>query len=109
QRQRVPDLSPDIVRGLPPQSELDVALHCKMRKKRIALKYRADIPLVGTALVDAGAIQQNFAARRPIESCDQPQRGRLTAPRRAQQGIECAAPNRKRYAVDDVASVVLLG
>ncbi|MNW57073.1 hypothetical protein D3C74_348480 [compost metagenome] len=80
-----------LLKLLDAQSESHILEYVQVRKQRIVLKYRIDLPLVGGNVVDDLAIEINRAFSRLGETGNQPQNSRLAAARRAQQGIEFTA------------------
>ena len=79
-----------------------------MRKKRVVLKDRADVALVGLQMLDAGTVQANFAVGGLFKSGDQAQRGGLAAAGGTEQREEFAARKIQRNAVDGVVRGIVL-
>ena len=82
QIQNVANAIADMIAGAAAQAEFDVLAHRQMREKRVVLKHRADVALVRLQMLDAGAVEANFARGGLFESGHQAQRGGLAAARK---------------------------
>ena len=98
----------DAIARAAPQAEFDVVAHGQMRKERVVLEDRADVALVGLQMLDAGAVQANFARSRLFKACDQTQRGGFSASGGAEQREELAARKVQRNTVDGVVRGIVL-
>ena len=67
------------------RSECHVFKHIQMRKQRVTLEDRVDLPFVRRHIVDAFSVKKDIAAVRCDEAADDPQRSRLAAAGRAEQ------------------------
>ena len=70
------------------QAEGYVFKHVQMRKQRIFLEHRVDLPLMGRDIVDPLAVEGHIAAGGRGETADDPQCGGLAAPTGAKQREE---------------------
>ena len=70
------------------QAKGDVFKHVQMRKQRIFLEHRVDLPLMGRDIVDPLAVEGHIAACGRGETADDPQCGSLAAPTGAKQREE---------------------
>ena len=79
------------------EAERDVAAHIQVRKQRVALEHHPELPRIGPLLVDATAGDPDLAGVGILEPGQESKRGGLPAARRAQQGEELTALDRKRH------------
>ena len=79
-----------------------------MRKQRVVLEHGADVALVRLQMLDAGAIQADFARGRLFEAGDHAQRSGLAAARRAEQRKELAASDVERNRIDRAVRRIVL-
>ena len=100
--ERLADATAHLVLGdlAPLQAEGHVALHAEVREQRVGLEDRVDVAPVGRVIGHLGAAEEDAAARGLLEASDHPQRRRLAAARRAQQGVELTALDRQGEVVD---------
>ena len=70
------------------QTEGDVFKHVQMRKQRVFLEHRVDLPLMGWDIIDPRAVEGHVAACGRGEPSDDPQCGGLAAPTGAKQREE---------------------
>ena len=82
------------------ESELDVPARREVREEGVALKYGADVALVGLARLTIFAVEQDVAGSGLFEAGDQPEGGRLAAAGRADQREKGALRNVERDAFD---------
>ena len=73
-----------------PQTEGDVLRHGHVREQRIVLEDHADIAREGLQVLDMPPLEVDLAGVRREEPGDQPERRRLAASRRSEQGDELA-------------------
>ena len=85
---------------LAPQAERDVVGHGQVREQRVRLEHGVDVALVRRHADDVAAGQHDPARVGLLEAGDHAQRGRLAAPRRAEQREELAPPDLDRHVVD---------
>src|SRR5438067_2384516 len=82
--------------------------HCRhVRKQRVALKYHADIALIGLAQREVVPVELDDAASRGFESGDHQQSGRLAGAARPKEGDEFATLDSDRDVIDGVAVAVI--
>jgi hypothetical protein len=86
--------------ALPAQAVRDVVLDRQVREQRVALEDGVDRPLVCRHRRHVDAVEQDPAGGRLLEAGDHPQRGRLAAPRRTDQGEELAGLDVQVQVVD---------
>ena len=98
-----------LVHLLAPEAEGDVVRDAQVGEQRVALEDGVGRPPVRRQPDDVGAVDQHLALGRLLESGDHPQRGRLAAAARAQQGEELPFPDRQAEVVDRREVAELLG
>ena len=67
------------------QTKGNVVKHIQVRKQRIALKHRVDLPPVGRLVVHTLSVKQHIAGGGRKEAANDPQHGGLSATGRAKQ------------------------
>ena len=95
-------------RALSPQAEGDVLEDREVREEGVALEDRVDVPLVRRRPADRALAEVDRTRCRLLETADHPQRRRLAATRRTEQGKEAAARDLEREVVDRDDVVELL-
>ena len=90
------------------QAVSHVVPHTHVREQRIGLEHGIDVPLEGRERRDRGALHQDFAGRRPLESGDHAQRRGLSRARRAEEGQELSGRDIEREIIDGRESVEAL-
>ena len=80
-----------------------------MREQRVRLENRVHIPLVGRQVRHVCAADSDLAFVRALEARNQPERRRLAAARRPEQGQELAVPDSEVETVDGGDLVETLG
>ena len=98
----------DVIARAAAQAEFDVVAHREMRKERVVLKDRAYIALIGFQMLDAGAVEADFAVGGFFKSGDESQCGGLAASGGTEQREELAAREVQRNAIDGVVRGVVL-
>jgi len=88
-----------LVEPLVLEPEGHVCCDVEVGEERVALKHRVDVPLVRRDLRHVCAVQDDATARRLLEARDHPERRRLAAARRPEQGEELG---RRHVQVDGV-------
>jgi hypothetical protein len=71
-----------------------------MGEQRVGLEDRVDVPLVGRALRDVVAAEEDAAVGGLLEAADHAQRGGLSTARGPEQGVERAARHLEIERVD---------
>src|SRR5581483_3868239 len=80
----------ELVPAANPEPELDVLPRGHVREQRVRLEDHPHVALVGGDAGDVLAVDEDAAAVRTVEACDEAQRGRLAAARRAEEREELA-------------------
>ena len=83
-----------------PQPVGDVLEHGEVREQGVGLEDHAHLTLVRRATGDIGSVDEDPSRRRRLETGNHPQRRRLSAARRAEEGDERAATQLEREVVD---------
>ena len=78
----------------------DVLEHRHVREQRVVLEHGVDVPPIGRDADRVDAADQDRSLGRLLEAGEQPQRGRLAAPRRAEQRQELAPAHGEVHAID---------
>ena len=100
QLQRLGHRRPHVGGPAPAQPERDVLEDVQVREQRVALEHRVDRPPVRPGVGDVLLAEQHPPGGRPLQPGHHPQRGRLPAAGRAEQGEERAAGHLQADAVD---------
>jgi len=91
------------------QAELDILTHRQEGEEREALPYHRRVAAPGRQVVDASAVQADFALARSVEAREHPERGGLTAAARAHDREELAFADLKIHGLDGDMVPVALG
>ena len=75
----------DIRHAVAARTELDVLARGEVGEQRVTLKHRADVALVGLAVIDDSPLSRHVAGVRLLEPGDHAQGGGLAAARRSEQ------------------------
>ena len=86
--------------ALAPQAERDVVAHVQVREKRIGLEHGVDVAPVRGQPGHGAVAEEDRPLGRLLEATDHPQRRRLPAAGRSQQGEEAAARDLEGQRVD---------
>jgi hypothetical protein len=84
----------------PLEPERHVLLDAEMREERVRLEDGVDVPLVGRALRDVVAAEEDAPVGGLLEAADHAQRGGLSTARGPEQGVERAARHLEIERVD---------
>ena len=101
QLEQIPSLLLSLLRPLPAHAQAvgDVADRVHVREQRVALKDHPHVPLLRAQVRDVLTVEDDAAAVQQLEARQHPQRRRLAASGRSQQGDEFPRFNGKRETV----------
>src|SRR5205823_7337726 len=96
------DLEADLVprRATHGEAKADILPHAHVREERVVLEHHTEAALLRPEHVDALVVEPDTAARERQQPGNAVERGRLAAPRRAEQRDELAAPDREVETVE---------
>src|SRR5206468_2189297 len=105
------DTRADLALRLPPVDETvrDVALDRQIRKQRVRLEHDAVIARRGRRIGYVAAVLDDPAGGLPLEPGDDPEQGRLAAPRRTEKAHHLAGVDRQidRLQRDEIAEPLM--